>query len=310
MVREQQTMFRLPDLSQMQVKVTVHESKVDSLREGMRARIRVQDHEFQGTVDSVANQPEPSSWFSASVKEYATSVKIDGQPQHLRPGMTAEVEILVAQLKSVLTLPVAAVVEQRGKLYCWVRRGNRIERRPLVLGLNNDKFVEVKDGVAAGDEVLLNPRALVAEARAEEPGAEPVDVGKKFGTPAEGKGPASPKGAGQRPAGTPAGGKSPQEPSGALPGSPPPGPRPEGGPPSGPPGAAGGSRNLMDLDKDGDGKISRQEAPERMQEFFDRIDANQDGFLDQGEIGQMRNRARRGGPPGAEGGPPPGAAPR
>ena len=175
-VRERQTILRLPDLSQMQVKVAVHETKVEQLRIGMRARIRILDRELQGAVSSIANQPEPTSFFSASVKEYGTIVKIDGQPAGLRPGMTSEVEILVAHLKDVLTLPVAAVVEQRGKYFCWVTAAGKTERRSLVLGLNNDQFVEVKDGVAAGDKVLLNPRAVVAEARVSEEEAKPTNV--------------------------------------------------------------------------------------------------------------------------------------
>src|SRR6202790_1563187 len=68
-VRERQSMVRMPDLSQMQVKVIVHESKVDSLAPGMRANINIQDREFQGDVVSVGTQPEPTSFFTASVKE-------------------------------------------------------------------------------------------------------------------------------------------------------------------------------------------------------------------------------------------------
>ena len=45
-VRERQTILRLPDLSQMQVKVNVHESKVDQLELGMRAQIRILDREL------------------------------------------------------------------------------------------------------------------------------------------------------------------------------------------------------------------------------------------------------------------------
>lgn len=314
MVREQQTIFRLPDLSQMQVKVTVHESKVDQIKPGMRARIRVQSQEFQGTVSSVANQPEPTMWFSSQVKEYATYVKIDGEAKELRPGMTAEVEILVAHLKNVLSVPVAAVVEQRGKYYCWVRKGNQVERRPLVLGASNDKFIEVKDGLAAGDEVVLNPRAVVAEARSEEPTAEPaeVDVGKKFGAPA---GEARPPGAeGGASAGAVKGRGEAAE--SRTPAGPPgergPGSGPLGGPsgPGGGPGKGGSGRgsgrmpDLMELDKDGDGKISRQEAPERMQGFFDMVDTNKDGFLDKAEVAAMRarfQRAKSGAPPGAPG---------
>ena len=44
----------------------------------------------------------------------------------------------------------------------------------------------------------------------------------------------------------------------------------------------------MQSDQDGDGKISKDEAPEFMQQFFDRVDANADGFLDETEIQSMR----------------------
>ncbi|MCA8985171.1 MAG: EF-hand domain-containing protein [Planctomycetaceae bacterium] len=50
------------------------------------------------------------------------------------------------------------------------------------------------------------------------------------------------------------------------------------------------------MDKDGDGKLSKEEAPERMRETFDRLDLNKDGFIDQEEIRQMMERFRQGGP--------------
>lgn len=54
-------------------------------------------------------------------------------------------------------------------------------------------------------------------------------------------------------------------------------------------------RNLLDLDTDGDGKVSREEAPERLRNIFDRLDTNGDGWLDAEEAAAMRRRmeARR-----------------
>lgn len=58
--------------------------------------------------------------------------------------------------------------------------------------------------------------------------------------------------------------------------------------------AAGGSgrprRNFLDLDTDGDGKVSREEAPERLRNAFERLDINGDGFLDAEEAAAMRRR--------------------
>ncbi len=269
---ERQTMIRLPDLSHMQVKCTVHESKIDSLKRGMRARIRIQDHEYQGIVTSVANQPEPGDWFSGNVREYATVVSIESDPHGLRPGLTAAVEILVANVPNVLSVPVQAVVEKRGKFYCWINDGGVPKRRDVVLGVSNNTRIEIKDGVAEGDEVLLNPRAAVDEASEDEHTEENVDVKQRFG--------------GDKPASLPP---------------------PSGGAPAvagnGPP-----KLDIASLDKDGDKKISKEEAPERMKEFFDKLDSNSDGFIDAKELAALRSR-RGGGPGGPEGGPggPPGA---
>ena len=95
--------------------------------------------------------------------------------------MTAAVEILVANLKDVLSVPVQSVVEKSGKFYCWVNTPAGPEKRPVMLGMSNNTRIEIKDGLAEGDEVLLNPRAMVEEAREDERTEEKVDVKKKFG---------------------------------------------------------------------------------------------------------------------------------
>jgi hypothetical protein len=183
-VYEEQTILRLPDLSRMRAKVNVHEAKIDQLHAGMRARIRVQDHEFQGAVVSVANRPE-TSWFLSAVKKYPVKVDIDGKPKDLRPGMTAEVEILVNHLQGVISLPVAALAEKAGQVYCCVKKGAALERRSVTLGDGNDKFVQVKEGVSVGEEVVLNPRAALGETGEEPRKQAEVDVKHKFGAAAK-----------------------------------------------------------------------------------------------------------------------------
>jgi len=295
-VRERQSIIRLPDLTQMQVKVTVHESKVESLKPGMRARIRIQDRDYGGQVYSVANQPEPSSFFSAAVKEYATIVKIDGTDPGLRPGMTASVEILVAHLKDVITLPLQAIVDQGGKLYCWVATPTGPERRPIVLGSNSKQAAEIREGLSQGEEVLLNPRAVVAESREDVQTLEPVEkVAKSFGTTL----PMKPGSANGPPKGLPGEKGSPGDkgPDGKKSGK-------RGG-------GRGGPGDIMQFDKDKDGKVSKEEAPERMRDFFDMIDTNKDGFITAAEAAEARRQMEQkmkaaGGMPGGPGGPPPG----
>ncbi len=65
LVRERQVILQLPDLSKMRADVEVHEAKVDKIRPGMKAKIRVQGREFGGEVTAVANRPE-TNWFSTA----------------------------------------------------------------------------------------------------------------------------------------------------------------------------------------------------------------------------------------------------
>jgi hypothetical protein len=204
-------------------------------------------------------------------------------------------------------------------MYCWVKKGDKLERRPLVIGMTNNSFIEIKDGVAEGEQVVLNPRAVVAEAR-DEGGAQQErvdDARARFGTAAPEAGGAaenggSPPGAERKGRGEPGSedlggprrerGGMRREPAAQGPGSPGgergPAERRGGGPGGG---GSSGRMNLMDNDKDGDGKISREEAPERMRDFFDRLDTNGDGFIDAAEIAAMRSRSGSRGGPGAGG---------
>ena len=50
---------------------------------------------------------------------------------------------------------------------------------------------------------------------------------------------------------------------------------------------------LMTFDKNGDGKLAREELPERMQVLMERADANKDGFVDRAELTVFAERAIR-----------------
>jgi collagen type III alpha len=60
----------------------------------------------------------------------------------------------------------------------------------------------------------------------------------------------------------------------------------------------------MQFDKDGDKKLSRDELPEFLQSRFERMDTNGDGFIDAGELAELRAKMKSGGggrPPGPRG---------
>lgn len=182
-VREGQRLMRIPDLSEMQVKIKVHEALVprlikqqESTADGLPAQIKIAslDRPLRGRVKDVSSVASSSDWSMADVKVYPTIVLIEEKFEGLKPGMSAEVTIKVEELENVLRVPVHAVLEANGRKFCYVKTPQGIEKRIITTGLNNSKFVEIKEGdppagllkegevygVKEGELILINPRGL------------------------------------------------------------------------------------------------------------------------------------------------------
>lgn len=163
-VREDQVLLMIPDLEQMQVKLGVHEAYVDRLKPGMQARVQLQEEFVDGEILTIASVTRPAGWWNGNQVKYDTVIKLNSQ-KGLKPGMSASVEVLLARHVDVLTVPVAAVVEQDGQFFCWVRSGEETQRRKLDLGDSNDQFIVVKGGLSEGEDVVLNPREYIKAAQ-------------------------------------------------------------------------------------------------------------------------------------------------
>jgi RND family efflux transporter MFP subunit len=177
-VHFQQRLFSLPDLTALQVKVRIHESAVKKLVEGQRAEVRVEAYPnrvLTGVVEKVATLADARGfWDQRGVKEYETIVRLSDVPSDggLKPGMTAEVRILVDRLSDVLLVPVQAVAEHSGQHVSFVVADGAVEQRDVTVGENNDQFIQITCGLSEGEHVALDARARV-EAAAETTNDQP-----------------------------------------------------------------------------------------------------------------------------------------
>ncbi len=163
-IRERQKIISIPDTSKMKVEIKVHETWVDKIKVGQQAKITVvafPDETFTGKVLKKAPLADSENWLNPDLKVYATDVSIDGTHNFLKTGMTAKVEVVIEELKDVISVPIQAVVNIEGKKVCFVSSGSSSERRQVETGAFNDSFVEIKSGLAEGDKVLLNPPRLI-----------------------------------------------------------------------------------------------------------------------------------------------------
>ncbi len=179
-----QEIFSLPDLSKMRVKMKIHESVIKKVRVGMSATFQIDalgGRLLNGKVTKIATIAQADGWRGAGVKQYETELSIEDMPADagLKPGMTAEVKILVGAVSDAVSVPVGGITEYENEKVVYVVKPGGIERRTVTVGDSNEQYVQVTDGVSAGEEVALDARTrAAADLKAAKPDAakEPKDV--------------------------------------------------------------------------------------------------------------------------------------
>ncbi|MBC8113820.1 MAG: efflux RND transporter periplasmic adaptor subunit [Candidatus Saccharimonas sp.] len=297
-VRERQPIINLPDLDSMKVNARIHESRISLVRTGLAAKIKVDayaDVTFYGEVDAVASVPSSTSSFNREIKEYEAVIKILDDPEKvnkLRPGLTATIEVLVERRDNILQIPVQAVVTVGAKQFVFVVSGKSVGRKAITIGQTNERMIEIVSGLNEGDQVVMNPRSHfnkeIAELEAEQASLQ-SKVSEENQSKAvermQNKSPSS-----DSPSGSPsAQGGKPATDAPAGQGRPKGAPSEGGRPPFDP------VARFKSLDKNGDGKIAKDEADERMLSRFDTMDGDRDGSISQDEWTASMAKFRGGG---------------
>jgi HlyD family secretion protein len=160
-VQQNEEIMSLPDTSEMIVEITVHESSITKIKPGQIAKITIDafpDRIFTGKVLKIAPLPDQQrSWLNPDLKVYTTQVTIDGKYDFLKPGMSAKVETTVEELNDVTIVPIQAVANRGGKKICYCLSAKGPRPREVRTGSFNEKFVQITEGLQAGEEVLINP---------------------------------------------------------------------------------------------------------------------------------------------------------
>lgn len=188
-----QKLMQIPDLSKMIVKARIPQAMVKYLRnadpnypeKSQKAFVTVDgygDQVLKGHVKAVANTSSALDWSSGDIKVYETEIAIDEAVKDLKPGMSAKVSVVAYQSpKPVLTIPIQAVVGsitsgKDRKVYV-VDENGYAELRDIKIGMNNERVVEVLDGLKRGEKVALDPSVLSGG----DTNLRPAKVGKDKG---------------------------------------------------------------------------------------------------------------------------------
>jgi HlyD family secretion protein len=155
-----QLMFILPDTRQMVAVLRVHEAMLPQVREGQPVRVRIDARPgevIEGRVTQIAVMAESGRWWSPDVREYGVRVLLPpGFDDALKPAMRCSGEIIADRVTEALAVPLQAVFAEGEQRFAYIDGGGgKLRRQPVSIARHSDLYVEVTDGLAVGDRVLL-----------------------------------------------------------------------------------------------------------------------------------------------------------
>jgi membrane fusion protein (multidrug efflux system) len=123
------------------------------VRPGLPVRIR--HFAFEGvTLDGEVLRLSPT--MDVASHTFRAEVSIDNSLGLLRPGMFIEASIIVTSRSDVAVVPRQAIAQRAGRNVVFVLDGQRAVQREVQLGLGDDDQVEVRDGLSAGERIVIH----------------------------------------------------------------------------------------------------------------------------------------------------------
>jgi HlyD family secretion protein len=177
------TLFTIAqDLTKMQIDTNVDEADIGRIKTGMDVEFTVDAYPettFKGKVFQVRNAPI----IVQNVVTYDVVIKVDNPDLRLKPGMTANVSIIISTHENVLRIPKAAlrfspgppeknraVRQQQKGPAVWILENNTPKRVPVTVGISDGNYSELVSGdLKEGHEVIVESLVKASERAAPPP---------------------------------------------------------------------------------------------------------------------------------------------
>jgi multidrug efflux pump subunit AcrA (membrane-fusion protein) len=144
----------------LKIVANVLERDIPLVKPGMKAKIRTEaypDRMFEGKVARINTALE------LATRTLQAEIEIPNASRLLKPGMFARIEVVLLEKPEVLVIPSNAVMVDQGERFVYLVQGNKAARKLIVTGIEQDRFVEVKEGLKEGDQVVTRGQEAIRE---------------------------------------------------------------------------------------------------------------------------------------------------
>ena len=163
-------MFVVENIDQLEMEILISEYDIGKIEIGQTATITadiLKDEFVEGIVDRISPTGEEKA--GSTERVIPTTVRITGDTKGLIAGINAKAEILIAESKDTLILPLECLQQNPDGTISVLRVNseNKIEVIPVTTGIENDLNVEIfSDMLQEGDNIVVSPTPDLTEGTA------------------------------------------------------------------------------------------------------------------------------------------------
>ena len=154
-----QELFTLVNIDRIQVQARVLESEISKMKVGREVDLKFSAYPekvFKGIVKAISPVINPED------RTCKVTIDVANPEEEIKPGMHTDVEIAAEIHKDRLLIPQEAVLVRMGRKMAFVIEGELAKWRYIDVGLENEYYVEVLDGVKDGETVIVDGHFTLA----------------------------------------------------------------------------------------------------------------------------------------------------
>ncbi len=149
--------IKIPDLSVMQVNLSIDEIDAQKLKKGQKAVIDISSADvlqIPGKVSKVDKVAKPIKRGS-KVKKVNVIVELDSTQAAILPGLTAGCLINIEEIKEAVMIPQECMFEKDSIKVVYVFKNDKFSVQPVEPVHNNTNFMAIKSGLSGGEKLAL-----------------------------------------------------------------------------------------------------------------------------------------------------------
>ena len=152
-------MAELPDVSSLRISARVDETERGriAIKQTVTAQLdAIPDRQFTGSIEQISTIATID--FSAGwpiPRNFNLEVALDQADARLKPGMTAQLTVVVDRVPDGLSIPIEALFQKSGQTVAYVWEGSKFQEHAIDVGRRSRNRILVAKGLRAGDRVAL-----------------------------------------------------------------------------------------------------------------------------------------------------------